>query len=100
MDIYYLKEHMFDELNGAKEYYKQASCLKKNNPAWSKQFYDMANMEMAHAKNLYNMFVEHYNEINTDPTLEKYMRPFEESVTDAFMDKMGAVKSMQEKYDK
>ena len=71
MDIYYLKEHMFDELNGAKEYYKQALDFKGINQTWSKQFYDMANMEMAHAKTLYGMFMEHYKEISSDYYIQK-----------------------------
>ena len=91
---------MFDEINGAKDYMRQASNVKAKNQDWAKTFYDMANAEMDHARNLYRMFNEHYKQLNTDPVLEDYMKPFKESVDDAFMEKIGVVKYMQEMYGK
>ena len=100
MDIYYLKDHMFEEVSGAKDYMRKAIYLKQKHPDRSKQFYDMANMELEHARALYKMFCEDYKQINSDPALEAYMEPFKKSADDCFMEKIGTVKYMQETYTK
>lgn len=94
MDIYYLKDHICEELDGSEEYLKKAIKLKDESLEWSKTFYDMSLMEAEHAKNLYRMFCDAYKKVNTDPTLEVYMEPFRDSVVDTYLERMGALKYM------
>ena len=98
MDIYYLKEHMCEELDGAKDYLMQSAKLKSAKPEWSKTFYEMANTEVEHSKALYKMFNEHFKEINTNMDLAQYMDPFKESADMEYMEKMGTIKYMMETY--
>lgn len=100
MNIYYLKDHLYEELNGAQDYLKKAMHIKEKMPKWSKTFYDMAQTEMEHATNLYKMFCEYYDQINNDPKLEEYMVPFKDSIDEAFIERVGAFKYMQELYNK
>jgi rubrerythrin len=63
MDMEYLKEHICEELEGAKEYAVKAMELKPMAPTWSKMLIDMANAELTHAGYLYKMLVEYYQKI-------------------------------------
>ena len=98
MDIYYLKDHMFEEVCGAKEYIQQAMDLKDVNGTWSKMFFDMGKTEMDHASALYKMLDEHYKQINTKPELAGYMEPFKREIDESYMKKVGAVKYMIDMY--
>lgn len=55
MDLNYFKEHIHEELTGAKEYIDSAIEAKINHPAWSRQFVVMADAEADHAGNLMRM---------------------------------------------
>ena len=98
MDIYYLKEHMCEEFEGAEDYLKQALNLREVNAEWSKNFYDMGKVELDHAMNLYKMLNQHYRELDADPSLSGYMRPFKDEIDDSYMEKSGAVRAMMETY--
>lgn len=52
----YLKEHILDELDGAKDYMMKAVEWKQRKPEWSKHFYRMSEMEAEHATTLTKMF--------------------------------------------
>lgn len=98
MDIYYLKDHMYEELDGAEDYICQALDLKDVNSEWSKYFYDMGKTEMDHASMLYKMLGQHYDTINTKPELEEYMRPFKTEIDKCYMKKVGGLKYMMDTY--
>lgn len=63
MDLEYLKDHICEELEGAKDYAMKAIELKPMAPNWGKILIDMANIELSHAASLYKMFVEYYQKI-------------------------------------
>lgn len=98
MDIYYLKEHMCEEFDGAKDYLKQALNLKNTNADWSKNFYEMGKTELDHAMSLYKMIDQHYKELNIKPELIEYMQPFKDEIDEAYMQKSGATKVMMDTY--
>lgn len=52
----YLKSHIVEELEGAKDYMTKAIELKEKYPAWSQKFYKMAEMEIEHANCMNKMF--------------------------------------------
>jgi rubrerythrin len=91
---------MFEELSGAKDYLRQAMSLKDTAPEWAKTFNEMASTEMDHSRTLYRMFNEHYKQINTNPDLSSYMEPFKQSVDEAYIEKVGMIKYMQDVYNK
>ena len=98
MDIYYLKEHLCEELDGAKDYLKKAINLKMDKPDWARSFYDMSNAEFEHAKNIYRILNEYYREIDVKPELKDYMEPFKNSIDEHYMECVGMIKYMQESY--
>lgn len=98
MDIYYLKDHICEELDGAHDYLMQAMHTKDEHPEWAKTLYDMSSMELEHARSLYKMFTDYFKQINTDPKLEAYMTPFRDDVERKFTERVGAIKYMQEMY--
>ena len=99
MDIYYLKEHMFEEIHDARDYLKQAMKCKEKGSEWGKTFYDMAAAELEHSRNFYKMFSEHYKKINTNPDLEEYMEPFKDMAIAAYLKDAGEVRYMQDLYN-
>lgn len=99
MDIYYLKEHMIEELDGAKEYLTQACKLKETKPDWAKSFYEMGIAEIDHSRTLNKMFNEHFKSINTNPDLSEYMEPFRDRADEAYIKMTGEVRYMQDKYN-
>ena len=52
----YLKNHIVEELEGAKDYMTKAIELKEKYPAWSKKFYQMSEMEIEHANCMNKIF--------------------------------------------
>lgn len=100
MDIYYLKDHMCEELDGSKEYLKQALNLKGVNNDWSKNFYDMGKAELDHAALLYKMLDQHYKEINLKPDLSNYMQPFKNEIDEKYVVKSGAARALMDMYTK
>ena len=54
-DINYFKEHIHEELKGAREYIDNAIEAKIGHPAWIRIFAQMADMEIEHASHLMRM---------------------------------------------
>lgn len=54
--ITYLKDHIKEEIEGAKDYMTKALALKKSHPDMSWTFYNMAQVELDHANCLTKMF--------------------------------------------
>lgn len=69
MTLLYLKQRIDDELEGAKQYILDAISLKESHPAWAKNFAEMSEIELGHAKKLLDMFNSYYAELF--PSTEK-----------------------------
>ena len=52
----YLRDHIVEELEGAKDYMSKAIELKETYPAWASKFYKMAEMETEHANCMNKIF--------------------------------------------
>ena len=52
----YLRDHIMEELEGAKDYMTKALELKETYPAWAQKFCKMAEMETEHANCMNKMF--------------------------------------------
>ena len=55
MDVNYFKEHIREELDGARDYIEKAIESKISHPTWVGQFVKMADMEADHAGALMKM---------------------------------------------
>lgn len=55
LDMNYFKEHIKEELDGARDYIEKAVEAKINHPAWVHIFVSMADTEAEHAGNLMKM---------------------------------------------
>ena len=66
-DVTYFKEHILEELDGAKGYIDKAIESKISHPAWTRQFVSMADMEVEHATTLMKMLESHIKN-KTTPT--------------------------------
>lgn len=63
MDLDYFEDQICDEFDGAKDYAKKAIENKIIYPEWSKTFLTMAENELEHAKNLYDICGKYYQKI-------------------------------------
>ena len=52
----YLRDHIIEELEGAKDYMTKAMELKETYPTWAQKFYKMAEMETEHANCMNKIF--------------------------------------------
>lgn len=71
MDLDYFEDQICDEFDGATEYAKKAIENKVIYPDWSKTFSTMAETEMEHAKNLYEMCGKYYQRITANSNPEE-----------------------------
>lgn len=90
---------MIEELDGAKEYFKEACKLKEERPDWAKSFYEMGNAELDHSRALNKMFNEHFKSLNTKPELVEYMEPFKDMADEVYIQKMGEIRYIQDKFN-
>ena len=100
LDLHTFKEHIMDELNGARTYIDMAIESKINHPSWSYMFCKMADMEADHAGNLMRMLeqyikanpenisetkmvgdVEQRNMVNPEEVYAELMKEFGETMT-------------------
>lgn len=101
MDLEYFKDKICEELDGAKEYVKNALEIKAMVPAWGKMFIDMANAEIQHATYLYKMADEYCSTTAKAYTeMPQYMLDLKEEIVDEYMEKSALVKHMIEMYNK
>lgn len=99
MNQTYLKEHVKEELEGAKDYIKRAIEIKAMDPAWGKMLYSMSVEELSHATNFYNMAVEYYEKVSSaykEPP--EYMTECMEEITDIYTECSALIKKMHEMY--
>lgn len=101
MDAYYFKEHIFEELDGAKEYIVRAQeCKTDGFATWAKVFVDMSAKELEHASELFKMFNDYYKQFDNQPDLRSYMEPFRNELVTDYMRYSSQIKYMHEMYNK
>ena len=101
MDVQYLKEHICEEIDGAKDYIKRAIEIKPMNPVWSKTLVNMSSMELDHATNLRKMFDEYYNKLSSSyETMPDYMIEAKECVDEVCTEEYAKVRYLHELYSK
>ena len=101
MDAEYFKEHICEELEGAKTYIKNAIEIKAMSPSWAKMFVEMSAAELSHATNLFKMFQEYYKKISeTYKEIPKYLEELNDSITEDYTEKFAQVKWMHDMYNK
>ena len=66
MDLHYFKDHVYEELEGAKDYIERAIESKISHPAWCKTFVAMADAEADHAGNLMKMMETYIREMSKE----------------------------------
>ena len=101
MNQTYLKEHIKDELEGAKDYIMRAIEIKAMDPSWGKMLYTMSIEELSHATNFYNMSVEYFNKVSSaykEPP--KYMEDCMDDITEIYMECSATIKKMHEMYNR
>lgn len=99
MDIYYFKDQIFEEIEGAKQYIKNALEIKPMNAEWAKRFYEMSLDEMKHAASLFKMSEEYYKIMsNTYSEVPKYIKTTYEDIVNKYTEMGSLVKAMQDMY--
>ena len=101
MDLEYFKEHIHDELCGAREYICNAIEIKPMNASWSKMLVEMSSAELMHAQNLYKMFQEYYK-LLTDSYKEtpNYIKELADDISEDYTTNYSQVKYIHELYGK
>lgn len=80
----YLKDHIIEELEGAKDYMTKAIELKEKYPAWAQKFYKMAEMELEHANCMNKIFasMSEYDEPCHDSLYREVLEAYTKYMTD------------------
>lgn len=101
MNQVYLKEHLCEELEGAKEYIRRAIEIKAMDPSWGKMFYDMSVQELSHADNFFKMFQDYYKKVTSvykEPP--DYMEECMDEIVKMYTEEHSAIKAMQDMYSR
>lgn len=100
MNQTYLKEHIKEELDGAKDYIMRAIEIKAMDPNWGKMLYKMSVEELEHATNFYNMSVDYYNKVTSAyKESPDYLDECMDEMTEIFMEESATIKKMHEMYN-
>lgn len=101
MNMQFYKEHIEDELEGAKQYIRWAIELKGSKPSWSKSFVEMSAAELKHADALYKMHQEHFESIaSAYKEIPGYISEIEDCIEDMYDRCVSEVKHMHDLYGK
>lgn len=87
----YLRDHIIEEFEGAKDYMTKAIELKENHPKWSYKFYKMSEMEIEHANCMNKIFIS-MSDID-DPCHDSMYKEILETFT-KYMTEISAMKTM------
>ncbi len=99
MNVDYFKEHIQEELHGAKDYIKQAIEIRAMNPAWGKNFAEMSANELEHAGHLYRMFQEYYEKLSgTFKEMPKYIESICKEIDEEYVECTATVKYLHDIY--
>lgn len=100
MEAYYFKEHIFEELDGARHYVVKAYECKSDGLSWAKTFIEMASAELDHASNLYKMFNEYFKQFDDKKDLKDHTGPFREELIRDYLKCSSEIKYMMEMFNK
>ena len=101
MNQVYLKEHLEEELEGAKEYIQRAIEIKAMDPSWGKMLYEMSVQELMHATNFFKMSQDYYSKVSSvykEPP--KYMEECMSEVAEMYTEEYALIKTMQDMYSR
>lgn len=99
MDIYYFKDQLMEEIEGAKMYIKNAIEIKPMNASWGNTFYEMSIEEMRHATNIFKMAEEYYKIMSESYSeVPKYIQETYSSIVSGYSEGCSQVKIMQDMY--
>ena len=101
MDIYYFKDQICDELDGAKCYAKNAIEIKAMNTEWAKMFLEMSMAELDHASKLWKMSEQYYKIISDNyKTIPDYIEEVHKEIVNEYTEKSARIRYMHEMYNK
>lgn len=101
MDLKYLSSHICEELDGAEEYITKAIELKPMTMQWARTLMDMATAELTHANNLYKMYMEYYQKVNTSNSeLPAFMTEDYEDIVKKYSTRTALIKNMIDMFSK
>lgn len=101
MNQVYLKEHLCDELDGAKEYIQRAIEIKAMDPTWGKMLYEMSMEELSHATNFYKMSQDYYNKVTSVyKEVPQYLEDCMYDITETYTEEYAIIKRMQDMYSR
>lgn len=99
MDLDYFKDHICEELEGAKDYIMRAIEVKGMDATWSRTFYNMSLQESEHAKQLLKFFEDYVKIIDSNiATRPEYVNEAMEYVIDEFTSRMSEITILQNIY--
>ena len=97
MDLEYFKEHIAEELSGAKDYIIRAIELKPMNIAWTKKLIEMSAAELGHAEALHNMFNEYYKTLSANYSkVPEYVDEIKADIAEMYAKCYAEIKLMHE----
>lgn len=100
-EIKEMTDQIKDELEGAKEYAKQAVMYKEmGDTASGKMYYDMANDELKHAMNIHGIAVKMIEEKRKTVTPPQYMLDRWKEEHDMYMEETAKTKYMLQEFAK
>lgn len=100
MDLEYFKDHICEELSGAKEYAMNAIEIKPMSATWGSKLLEMSAQELAHAKNLFGMWQEYYG-IQTKDRMNNIPDCFidaNEEITRMYVEESAKIQYMHQVY--
>ena len=101
MKLQYFKEHLDDELEGAKDYIMRAMELKPMNLSWAKHFVEMSSAELNHATTIYELFNDYYKTLSGSYTkMPEYIENIKKEMTETYTDCYPKIKIMHEMFSK
>ena len=99
MNIWYFKEKIPDELEGAKDYIKRAIEIRAMHAPWAKQLVDMSEKELEHATTLYKMFQEYYAKLDEEfKELPEYIQEAKTMLDEKYTKCSAEVKNLHDIY--
>lgn len=99
MNIWYFKEKIPDELEGAKDYIKRAIEIRAMHAPWAKQLVDMSEKELEHATTLYKMFQEYYAKLDAEfKELPDYIKEARTMLDEKYTKCSAEIKNLHEIY--
>lgn len=90
MNLQWFHDTISEELDGAMSYAKKAIELKAMTEKMSKTFNEMANQEMEHAKNLFQMAIDYYDKVSdaySEDSIPTYLLDLKDKIIECYTSK-------------